>query len=395
MIFTVFKKELIDTLRDRRTLIVMIIVPILLFPIIMKVSTFFSREMQDKAQSKTLKVAVVGNSPELMKALNVRDEGEGKYEWITYKDTLSIDQAIRDEKIDLGLYVDDDFSQFIKEGQTGKIHLFYNAVEMGVVDRLQSKIDAYISQVQMERLQALGIQMNALQPIEVVERNIASDQEMIGKMAGGILPYVFILFGFLGCMYPAIDLFTGEKERGTIETILTTPVPRWKILAGKMMVVALSGFMAAVFGILGLYFASTGLGDVSESLSATINQLFTVKSLVSMLLLILPLVVFFAGLIIPIAIYAKSFKEAQSMASPLNILVIFPAMIGMFPGIAYSITTAFIPVVNVVLATKEILAGTLNWGLYAGTFISLFLLAVFSIILSYRQFGKETNISSN
>ena len=395
MIFTVFKKELIDTLRDRRTLIVMIIVPILLFPIIMKVSTFFANNFKDEAQNKTLKVAVVGENSALMDALRVQEEGEGKIEFITYSDTLKIDQDIRDEQIDLGMYISEGFEEALQTGKSGEIQLFYNAVEVGVAERLENRINAYKAKISQERLERLGIDLTLFEPIVLVERNIASDQEMIGKMAGGILPYVFILFGFLGCMYPAIDLFTGEKERGTIETILTTPVPRWKILTGKMMVVALSGFMASVFGILGLYLASAGLGDVDESISTTINQLFTPKSLISMMVLILPLVIFFAGLIIPIAIYAKSFKEAQSMASPLNILVIFPAMVGMFPGIAYSITTAFIPVVNVVLATKEILAGTLDWGLYIGTFVSLCLLASISVILSYRQFGKETNISSN
>ena len=395
MIFTVFKKELIDTLRDRRTLIVMIIVPILLFPIIMKVSAFFANNFKDEAQNKTLKVAVVGEHSALMDALRVQEEGEGKIEFITYSDTLKIDQDIRDEQIDLGMYISEGFEEALQTGKSGEIQLFYNAVEVGVVERLENRINAYKAKISQERLERLGIDLALFEPIVLVDRNIASDQEMIGKMAGGILPYVFILFGFLGCMYPAIDLFTGEKERGTIETILTTPDPRWKILTGKMMVVALSGFMASVFGILGLYLASAGLGDVNESISTTINQLFTPKSLISMMVLILPLVIFFAGLIIPIAIYAKSFKEAQSMASPLNILVIFPAMVGMFPGIAYSVTTAFIPVVNVVLATKEILAGTLDWGLYIGTFVSLCLLASISVILSYRQFGKETNISSN
>ena len=395
MIFTVFKKELIDTLRDRRTLIVMIIVPILLFPIIMKVSALFANNFKDEAQNKTLKVAVVGEHSALMDALRVQEEGEGKIEFITYSDTLKIDQDIRDEQIDLGMYISEGFEEALQTGKSGEIQLFYNAVEVGVVERLENRINAYKAKISQERLERLGIDLALFEPIVLVDRNIASDQEMIGKMAGGILPYVFILFGFLGCMYPAIDLFTGEKERGTIETILTTPDPRWKILTGKMMVVALSGFMASVFGILGLYLASAGLGDVNESISTTINQLFTPKSLISMMVLILPLVIFFAGLIIPIAIYAKSFKEAQSMASPLNILVIFPAMVGMFPGIAYSVTTAFIPVVNVVLATKEILAGTLDWGLYIGTFVSLCLLASISVILSYRQFGKETNISSN
>jgi sodium transport system permease protein len=82
---------------------------------------------------------------------------------------------------------------------------------------------------------------------------------MFGKFAGGILPYFFIAFGFMGCMYPAIDLFTGEKERGTLETLLTTPVKRWKILIGKMLVVVTSGLMASTFSLIGLFLSIESL----------------------------------------------------------------------------------------------------------------------------------------
>jgi sodium transport system permease protein len=94
----------------------------------------------------------------------------------------------------------------------------------------------------------------------------------------------------------------------------------------------------------------------------------------------------------PIAIYAKSFKEAQSIITPLNIVMVLPAMIGFFPGIELNFTTAFIPVVNVVLATKELIGGTLSLGSFLSVFGVMFLLACVAISLSLRQFGKESNI---
>jgi sodium transport system permease protein len=111
-----------------------------------------------------------------------------------------------------------------------------------------------------------------------------------------------------------------------------------------------------------------------------------------MFALLLPLVIFFAGLMIPIAIYAKSFKEAQSIITPLNILVVLPAMVGFFPGIALDFQTVFIPVVNVVLATKALIAGTLSWAYFLAVFALMCTLALLAISLSYRQFGKESNI---
>ena len=112
--------------------------------------------------------------------------------------------------------------------------VYFNATEMGMQDRAEQYLTIIQNNAKRKRCQELQINEAQLNPIIPSYVNVASDKEMIGKLAGGILPYIFIAFGFIGCMYPAIDLFTGEKERGTIETLLTTPVKRWQILFGKM-----------------------------------------------------------------------------------------------------------------------------------------------------------------
>ena len=109
-------------------------------------------------------------------------------------------------------------------------------------------------------------------------------------------------------------------------------------------------------------------------------------------LLLIPLTVFFAGIMIPIAVYAKSFKEAQSIITPLNIVIVLPAMVGFFPGIELNAVTACIPVINVVLATKELIAETLNPGLLALSFTVMMALAVISVFISYKRFDKESNV---
>ncbi|MEN9420811.1 MAG: hypothetical protein RLZZ107_285, partial [Bacteroidota bacterium] len=135
------------------------------------------------------------------------------------------------------------------------------------------------------------------------------------------------------------------------------------------------------------------LGANKEILDV-IHGILSLPFILSMLALLLPLVVFFAGVMIPIAIYAKSFKEAQSIITPLNIIMVLPAMIGFFPGIELDLSTAFIPVINVVLATKELIAGTLSIGYFLSVFSVMLLIAGLAVMLSYRQFGKEQNILS-
>jgi sodium transport system permease protein len=95
---------------------------------------------------------------------------------------------------------------------------------------------------------------------------------------------------------------------------------------------------------------------------------------------------------IPIAVYAKTFKEAQSIITPLNIVMVIPAMVGLFPGVELNGLTACIPVVNIVLSTKELIAGTLNPLLVALSFGVMTALAVFAVVISYRRFDKESNV---
>ena len=196
-------------------------------------------------------------------------------------------------------------------------------------------------------------------------------------------------------MFPAIDLFTGEKERSTIETLLTTPVPRWKILFGKMGVIVLSGLLAATFNLVGIYLAIEVLNIIKDPvIIETLKEIISPSFLLMLYLLLIPLIVFFAGLLIPIAVRAKSFKEAQSIISPLNLAIMLPAMVGMLPGIELNEMTALIPIVNIVLATKELMAGTLEWHLVAISFGVMILLAFLAVFLSYKKFEGESNVIS-
>jgi sodium transport system permease protein len=111
--------------------------------------------------------------------------------------------------------------------------------------------------------------------------------------------------------------------------------------------------------------------------------------------LLIPLTVFFAGVLIPLAIYAKSFKEAQSIITPLNLVMILPAMLVSFiPTFELTYETACIPIINIVLASKDLIAGTLDYGMLAVSFLVMTVFAASSVFLSNYRFGKESNVSS-
>ncbi len=394
MIFTIFKKELKDTLRDRRTLMMMLVIPMLIFPVIMNVFVSVSASFQEEAATKKIKIGIVGAPNNFLQTeLNAIPASFGNKEVILYKDTLSMLADLKLDSLQLGAYVKLGFNTYLDSMKPAPLTFYFNATDMGMQERAEGYMEIIQEKAIQQRYLKLGVNQEKVNPIETTYTNIASDKEMVGKLAGGILPYIFIAFGFIGCMYPAIDLFTGEKERGTIETLLTTPVARWQILFGKMGVVVLSGLVAASCALLGLFLSIEVLDVVdNKEILNIIHSILSPTFIILLYSLLIPLTVFFAGVMIPIAVYAKSFKEAQSIITPLNIVMVLPAMVGFFPGVELNLVTACIPVVNIVLATKELIAGTLDFGLVALSFSVMFVLATLAVFVSYKRFDKETNV---
>jgi sodium transport system permease protein len=206
---------------------------------------------------------------------------------------------------------------------------------------------------------------------------------------GGFLPYMFLIFCFTGAMYPALDMGAGEKERGTLETLLTTPVSRYQFLVGKTLTITLAGLFAALVSILSIMGSIWFIEDIPQSILDTAMSILSPGVVGVLLSLLVPLTVFFAAAQLSLSFYAKSFKEAQSTVSPLLIAVIFPAFLGLLPGFSLNTTTALIPVLNVALATKQALAGTLGAGSLMLVYASLLTLAAATLGVSLYVIRSE------
>lgn len=389
----VFVKEFIDTIRDKRTMLTMIVIPVLIFPVILTLFTTISQSFTKEAMEKELKIGIAEADIDNPIVEYIENAPMGNMSIVKMKDTTEFTQSIRDDSIQIGLSFDQDFISNYTGEKTGHFRIYINSTDITMKQRIDGVFDQYQDLWRQDRMQRLDIDPESIEPVTYSYQDIASSEEKIGKLAGGILPYIFIAFCFIGCMYPAIDLFTGEKERGTIETILSTPVKRWQLLFGKMAVVVLSGLLAATLALVGLFVAIEFMDLVeNEKILEVVRGILSFKFIALLYALLIPLTIFFAGLMIPVAVYAKSFKEAQSIITPLNFLVVVPAIAGFFPGVELNMTTAFIPIVNVVLATKDIIAGTIDPLLLAICFFSLVLLAFIAVFVSHRQYGKESNV---
>jgi sodium transport system permease protein len=391
-IFVIFKKELIDTLRDRRTLVSMIAIPLILFPVLIGISSRVISSQAQEAREKTLRVGLNtnGNAEEFRRILVQTDK-------VMLVENISPDSArslVASDSLDAFFEFAPDFDKQVASLQPGVVTMYFKAADERDIekDRALGLLKEYQNELRYARFKSLNINESVIKTVDVREVNLASAKEKIAPIIGGFLPYLFIIFCFLGSMYPAIDLAAGEKERGTLETLLTSPASRLEILLGKFGVVVLTGLITAAVSMLGLYIGIVQVKEIPAELLRTILGILEVRSIVLLVSLLLPLTVFFAAILLSLSIFAKSYKEAQSIISPMMIVIIVPAFLGLMPGMTLNTTTALIPILNVSLATKAIIAGTISTMILLEVYASLIVFGGGSLYVCAKIFGREGTI---
>jgi len=384
----IYFKEMLDTLRDRRTLISMILVPILLFPVLMFGMSGLVVFFMEKAEEKPSRIAILGeeNAPYLAQKLSSDERFEVMSEE-NFKD------AIDQKRIEAALEFSENFEKGIEREKSSQAVIYYDEAEVKssmAVDKMKDYLWEYEDSMVTSRLEKREIDRSLLHPVDIQEKNIASKEKMGGFMLSMFLPYIVILLALTGAMYPAIDLTAGEKERGTLETILVSPASRGELATGKFFCVMTVSVITAVLATCSMSItAGIGLAKMGPFTPQEAQIAIRLESILIILLLLLPISALFSSLLLSISLFAKSFKEAQSYITPLVLIVIMPAMISFMPGIELNWSFAFVPVINVSLALKEALLGTYNWGFIGLIFLSTVIYASLSVYVTKRLFEKE------
>jgi sodium transport system permease protein len=194
-------------------------------------------------------------------------------------------------------------------------------------------------------------------------------------------------------MYPGIDLTAGEKERGTMETILSSPISRMHLVLGKFLLVLTASLVTAALSVtsMGISFAVLGhlhAFDQAGNDAAQLQMHIGLATVLSVFVMVLPLAVLFSALIMTIALFAKSYKEAQSYITPIMMLVIIPAVAAMLP-VDLNAKLALVPILNASLLCKELVTGTYHWNYIAIIFFSTCVYAAAALFLAVRMFQRE------
>ena len=379
-------------LRDRRTIFMMVVMPLMVIPLLMTTAIKLTQSQVEKAKDKELRVAVIGETaaPELFERLSK----EENFFLVPMTNADSARAMTAEEMLDGVVIIPQHFSEFVEGDKQATIRLIFKSSESlnAARRRIEAIIDQYDREIVNERIGRLQLDETIFDAIAIEREDVASTEERFAEVAGGYLPYIFIIFGFMGSIYPALDLGVGEKERGTLETILSSPASRFDIVMGKFIVIVLFSISTALLALFGVLFMVYLLPKTEMDVAGVVLDMMGPRSIFLIMSMVLPVAAFFAAVSLAISVFAKSFKEAQSMIAPLNIIIILPAMVGMLPGFKLGFVTAAIPILNLSLATKAILGGKANPILIAEVYLSLFLLAGVAIYGCVKWFNREETL---
>jgi sodium transport system permease protein len=383
---TVFRKEIRDVIRDRRTIMVMIVLPIVLYPILMIAMSQIMIIQSRKLEEKPGRVVVQGESNSAMVMEHLKRIPA--LELVEWADPFL---ALKNGDIQMIVDIPQDFDNILQIGQTAGLKIYYDRASdhsRTIRHKVMAELDSLKTSLAQERLLTRGVDPDIIHPIEVESVNIASPGRMGAYAFGGAIAMLLTLMALIGAFYPAIDLTAGEKERGTLETLLVSPVSRLEIVLGKFLTVIT---ISVITAFMNLFSMALTIGYGIRLMSESVSIEFSVSPVILLLifLLLLPVAVLFSSICLAVASFSRSFKEGQNLLTPIQMVAIMLGFVAIIPGVEMTPAIAVIPVANVVLLIKEILLGQAQLGLSLLVFASIAVAAWIGVRWAVNQFQRE------
>ncbi len=359
IIKTLFCKEILDVLRDKKTVIMMLVLPVVFIPLLMMGSMAVITMISNSANSATYNVYVSvdkTDDPLIEKALDTKaKDNDYTFNFIHNDKITNPMKEIEEGKIDI--YISAPDTPTTKEtfviNYISSINSSSNACSL-----VEEALEDYKKSVTSSLIEDAGLDSEYItNPIAIDIQDGASEEEAFGSIIGGIIPFLLITSLLMGTMFPAIDVTAGERERGTLETLLTLPVKNVELIISKFLAVSTIGIITALLsslsvGVMGVYFyqsiSALGVVDSSFSLGRYLPGLFIT------LLCLIVFAFFISALTMCLCIFAKTFKEANNYITPIMLVVMIASYIGFIPTIELTNVIAAIPVANITLLIKDV-----------------------------------------
>jgi len=378
----VFLKEVVENLRDRKTVINALVMGPLLGPIFFVFMMSFMIKKQLDSAEKPLEVPVVGaeHAPNLVGWLR----GQGVIVLPAPGDPA---KAVRDREAKVVLIVPAAYGDHWRRGQTAQVELMHDSSDQDArapVSRMKALLEGYGGQQAALRLAARGISGAVVQPVAVADRDLASRQQRAGVLLS-FLPYLLVLGAFLGGMYLAIDTTAGERERQSLEPLLATPATRAQIVLGKLAATFAFAMMSMMLSLVAFSFAFRFIPLEKLGMSVEIGTGFVLRAG----LLMVPLVMVFAALQTIVAAYAKSYREAQTYLSLLMVVPMIPSVLMMVNPMKSETWSVATPLLSQNILVMEMAKGEVvdvaRFGLSFGTTLALAVALVWVAVRIYHR----------
>lgn len=391
IISALYKKEITDILRDKKTILMMIVVPLILYPLMFLGSMALFSSILSASTSKAYTVALDGvNDPDTMKQYFKDNEEHFKYTFIIKEPGEGETDAAMLEAGTIDAYVAESVSD-----NHPYFEIAYRASETdsqtaaGMVEKMLSK---YRDELRSEAFIEQGLdEKTMMNPIGFFMKDYSSNEENVGFLMGYILPFLLIVSILMGALYPAIDTTAGEKERGTLETLLTLPVNNMELITAKFLAVSTIAVAAAILNLLSMggltAFMASSMNMLSENMNVDLASF--IPSMGVTFICILVFALFASAVSLCSCIMAKSFKEAQNLTTPIMLIFLLGGMAGMIPSLELTEKTALIPVVNITLLIASIFKFHFDLSIIAIVLFSNIAYSALAVVIMTRLFSSE------
>ena len=396
IVLRIAQKEILSTLRDRRAIVSSLLIPLLVLPLVMLGLPLLIGGLFEREQTTVTEVAVQGLG-HLPKELR----GEIEAQSVAFAPVDDPEVAVRERGYAVALAVPQGFERALQGGQ-GELTVYSKAGNLRSelsAGKLEDVISTYQQTLVAERLREVGLEPSVLEPITVRNEDASSQAERSSGQLAWLIPFFIAVWTLAGGQMTAIDATAGEKERGTLESLLVAPVRRAEVVVGKFLATMTFGLSAALMAILGYVLGGTVLrqlfrlqGEEAQDIVSVMGGALNVSAFGVVMLIISALLLagLIAALLISIAMFARSFKEAQSYVAPLSFVLILPAVGLQFADFFGSNPVLYlIPVLNTLIVMDDLVKGSAEALPLVLTYGSSLAYTALLLDFAFRSFKRE------
>ena len=372
-LWNILKKELREMFRDKKSLSMMLVIPIFVPLIVLGMSALFDVQANKDIEEYNK----IGFEYELSE----EEKNIAKELDIEVIEGNTDELKTRYENDEIDLYITKDGNKYIINGNDSEVTTYAKTL-------MESYFNVYKEYLQSGYLQENNVNPNDVLNIITVEENITEEENMFVSYIRNYA-FVFIIMAItVSATYPATDTTAGERERGTLETLLTFPIKSRDIIVGKFLAVTIASILTGIISLI-LAIISVAIAQNAFSIYEGLNIMFSPISIVLSVIIIIAYSFFISGLCIAIASSSKTFKEAQSALTPLTFISLFPGMIAFMIDVTGTPLLSIIPFINYTVVFTDTSAGNVDWLNIALMVVSTII--YISIVLTYiiKQYKSE------